>query len=79
LDGLDKDDGEWAEYDPNNKIELDYTNDHRLEFDHWIRPESGYVYKSCSVENFVEAISILLLMEGMQRWSVRVSQIPLAN
>jgi hypothetical protein len=50
FEDFDKDDGEWTEYDPNNKIELDYTADQMLEFNNWIRSDQGYVYKSYSTQ-----------------------------
>ena len=58
FEDFDVDDGEWTEYDPNDKIELDYTTDHRLEFSNWIRTDPGYVYKSYSSRNFVEEYDI---------------------
>jgi hypothetical protein len=60
FEDFDVDDGEWSEYDPNAKIKLDYTTDHRLEFDNWIRTDPGYVYKSCSAQNFVEEYEICI-------------------
>ncbi|MEW6607701.1 MAG: DUF2341 domain-containing protein [bacterium] len=59
------DDDEWTEYDPNNKIELDYTVDHRLEFTNWKRTDPGYVYKAYSIpENFVEDFEIKITGHG---------------
>ena len=58
FEDFDVDDGKWTEYDPNNKIELDYTTDHRLVFNNWIRTDPGYVAKSCSIQNFVEEYEI---------------------
>jgi hypothetical protein len=57
--------GEWTEYDPNNKIELDYTVDHRLEFNDWRRHDPGYVYKSyLAPENFVAEFDMTITGSG---------------
>jgi hypothetical protein len=60
FEDFDHDDGEWIEYDLNDKIKLDYTTDHRLKFNNWIRTDPGYVYKSCSARNFVEEYEICI-------------------
>jgi hypothetical protein len=58
------DNGEWTEYDPINKIELDYTYDQRLEFNHWIRYEPGYVYREYPVQDFVLEYDINITNHG---------------
>jgi hypothetical protein len=55
---------DWVEYDPENKIELDCTNDHRLEFNHWIRYEAGYVYRPFSTQDFVLEYDINITDDG---------------
>ncbi|NIM79499.1 MAG: hypothetical protein GTN82_01730, partial [Candidatus Aminicenantes bacterium] len=55
---------DWVEYDPENKIELDCTNDHRLEFNHWIRYEPGYVYRPFSTTDFVLEYDINITDHG---------------
>jgi len=64
FEDFDNNDGEWTEYDPNNKVELDYTTDHRLEFNNWIRSDPGYVYKFYSMQNFVEEYDINITGHG---------------
>jgi hypothetical protein len=55
---------DWLEYDPKNKIEIDCTNDHRLEFNHWIRYEPGYVYRPFSTTDFVLEYDINISNHG---------------
>ncbi|MGD2086185.1 MAG: hypothetical protein PVH61_08380 [Candidatus Aminicenantes bacterium] len=56
--------GEWTEYDPINKIELDYTYDQRLEFNHWIRYQTGYVYREYPVQEAVLEYDINITQHG---------------
>ncbi len=58
------DNGEWTEYDPINRIELDYMYDQRLEFNHWIRYEPGYVYRPFSTTDFVLEYDIKISDDG---------------
>jgi hypothetical protein len=58
------DKGIWTEYDPSSKIELDYTSDQRLEFNHWIRYQSGYVYRPWSTQDFVLEFDINITHHG---------------
>jgi hypothetical protein len=58
------DKGLWQEYDPINKIELDYTYDHCLEFNHWIRYEPGYVYRPFSTKDFILEYDIDITDDG---------------
>jgi len=64
IEDFDHDDGIWTEYDPNDKIELDYTIDHRLEFNNWIRTDPGYVAKSYPTQNFVVEYDINITADG---------------
>ncbi|UCH96035.1 MAG: PKD domain-containing protein [Candidatus Aminicenantes bacterium] len=60
------DNGEWTKYDPEelNKIELDYTYDQRLEFNHWIRYQPGYVSREYPVQDFVLEYDINIIHHG---------------
>ncbi|NIM15433.1 MAG: hypothetical protein GTO45_25945 [Candidatus Aminicenantes bacterium] len=58
------DKGLWQEYDPTNKIELDYTYDHRLEFNHWRRYQAGYVAREYPVQDFVLEYDINITDDG---------------
>lgn len=58
------DNGLWIEYDPINKIELDYIYDQRLEFNHWIRYQPGYVYREFPVQNFVLEFDVNIANHG---------------
>lgn len=56
--------GIWTEYDPNGKIELDYTTDQRLEFNNWIRYDPGYVATSYVISDFVFEFEIRITASG---------------
>jgi len=58
------DNGEWTEYDPNNKIQLDYAYDQRLEFNQWRRYYPGYVSRPYPVQNFVLEYHIKITDDG---------------
>lgn len=52
-DNFDSNDGSWTEYDPDAKIELDYSNDQRLEFSNWFRYDEGFVQQGVTpLSNF---------------------------
>jgi hypothetical protein len=55
---------DWLEYDPENKIEIDCINDHRLELNHWIRYEPGYVYRPWSTQDFLLEYDINITDDG---------------
>lgn len=56
--------GEWTEYDPINKIELDYMYDQRLEFNHWRRYQPGYVYREYPAQDFILEYDIYIANDG---------------
>jgi len=64
FDDFSVNNGEWTEYDPINKIELDYTYDQRLEFNHWRRYEPGYVYREYPVQDFILEYDITITGDG---------------
>jgi len=55
---------DWLEYDPKNKIEIDCNNNHRLEFNHWIRYEPGYVCRYWLTQDFVLEYNINITDHG---------------
>jgi hypothetical protein len=55
---------EWLEYDPENKIVIDCTNDHRLEFNYWRRYQPAYVYRPFSTTDFVLEYDINISNHG---------------
>ncbi len=64
FEDFDVDDGLWTEYDPQEKVDLDYANDHRLKFDHWIRTDEGYVYRRYAAQDFVIEYDINITDDG---------------
>lgn len=58
------DNGLWDEQDPIDRIELDYTYDQRLEFDHWIRYQPGYVSREYLAQDFVLEYDINIINHG---------------
>lgn len=61
---FDQNTGIWTEYDPNGRITQDYTSDHRLEFDNWIRTDPGYVATSFSAEDFILEFDVRITASG---------------
>jgi outer membrane protein assembly factor BamB len=58
------DNGKWAEYDPKDKIELDYSTDHRLEFNDWKRYDPGYVFRPSLIGDFILEYEINITGNG---------------
>jgi len=52
LENFNQDRGLWTEHDPNGRITVDYASDRRLEFEHWVRPEPGYVTHPYALGDF---------------------------
>ncbi len=64
FEDFSQDTGVWTEYDPDGKIELDFTSDHKLEFNNWIRYNPGYVSRPYITQDFVLDFDIRITASG---------------